>query len=213
MNKYVRMLVFVAILGGISGGLLTGATFATGAMIEDNKQAQLKAEILNAHGVAFTPLTIHETFASQVDVYSYTRPYGDSNYEFNFYVDRTSGVITYGFDSTFGGGVWGPIIGLFTLQSDWATIVRISVLQQEETPGLGAIVATRNYLDQFVGKSIGLGEASFQIIKGLDPTQAGENQVPSITGATGTSSRFQSIINAAYGAHRTVWEATASERN
>jgi Na+-transporting NADH:ubiquinone oxidoreductase subunit C len=197
MNKYVRMLVFVAILGGVSGGLLTGATLATGAIIEDNKEAQLKAEILNAHGVTFTQTTIHETFANRVDVYSYTRPYGDRSYVFNFYVDRTSGVITYGFDNTFGGGVWGPIIGLFTLQSDWATIVRISVLQQEETPGLGAIVATRTYLNQFEGKSIGLGDASFEIIKGLDPSQAGDNQVPSITGATGTSSRFQSIINAA----------------
>jgi Na+-transporting NADH:ubiquinone oxidoreductase subunit C len=207
------MLIFVAILGGISGGLLTGATLATGALIEDNKQAQLKAEILNAHGVAYTPLTVHETFSNQVDTYTYTRPYGDTTYIFNFYVDRTSGFITYRFDSTFGGGVWGPIIGLFTLESNWSTIVRVSVLQQEETPGLGAIVATRNYLDQFAGKTIGLGEAAFQIIKGLDPLAAAENQVPSITGATGTSNRFQSIVNNAYGAHRTVWEATASERN
>jgi Na+-transporting NADH:ubiquinone oxidoreductase subunit C len=212
MNKYVRMLAFVAILGGISGGLLTGSTFLTNALIEANKEARLKSEILQAHGVEFTAATIHTVFENNVSVYTYTRPYAEADFEFKFYVDQVKGYITYRFDDNFGRGVWGPIIGLFTLESDWSTIVRIAILQQEETPGLGAIVATRNYLNQFVGKQIGLGDDALKIVKDLDLATATDYQVPSISGATGTSGRFQSILNNAYAAYRTVWEQTAQER-
>jgi Na+-transporting NADH:ubiquinone oxidoreductase subunit C len=98
---------------------------------------------------------------------------------------------------------------LLSLENDFTTIVRISVLQQEETPGLGGIVATRAYLDTFEGKTIGLGDDAISIIKDLDVLTAATNEVRSITGATRTSTQFDIILNNAYAAHRLVWEARA----
>ena len=49
MNKYVRMLTFVAVLGGVSSGLLVGAQLLTSDRITANADALLKSEILNAH--------------------------------------------------------------------------------------------------------------------------------------------------------------------
>jgi Na+-transporting NADH:ubiquinone oxidoreductase subunit C len=207
VNKYARMIVFVTLLGTVSGGLLFGTGVITNSLIEANATALLKSEVLIAHGVEFNFNNIHEVFASTTEIITFDGEYDGDEYTYTFYEDQLSGTITFGFGPTFGGGVWGPIIGLLSLESDFTTIVRIAVLQQEETPGLGGIVATRAYLDTFEGKTIGLGDDALDIIKDLDVLTAASNEVRSITGATRTSNQFDIILNNAYAAHRFVWEA------
>ena len=68
-------------------------------------------------------------------------------------------------------------------------------------------MATRPYLDQFVGKTIGLGGDELSIIKDLDVATAELNEVRSITGATRTSNAFDLILNKAYAAHLAVWQS------
>jgi len=207
VNKYVRMMVFVGVLGTVSGGLLFGTGALTNSLIDANADALLKSEVLTAHGVEFNFTNIHDVFDATTESISVVGDYEGDDYTYTFYEDKLSGTITFGFGPTFGGGVWGPIIGLLSLESDFSTIVRISVLQQEETPGLGGIVATRAYLDTFEGKTIGLGDDAINIIKDLDVLTAASNEVRSITGATRTSNQFDIILNKAYAAHRSVWEA------
>ncbi len=207
MNKYVRMMVFVTLLGSVSGGLLFGTGAITNSLIDANADALLKSEVLTAHGVEFNFTNIHDVFAASTETITVDGEYDGEDYTYTFYEDKLSGIITFGFGPTFGGGVWGPIIGLLSLASDFTTIVRIAVLQQEETPGLGGIVATRAYLDTFQGKTIGLGDDALDIIKDLDVLTAASNEVRSITGATRTSNQFDIILNNAYAAHRLVWEA------
>lgn len=209
MNKYVRMMVFVGILGTVSGGLLFGTGAITNSLIDANADALLKSEVLTAHGVEFNFTNIHDVFAESTTTIEVEGEYEAEPFTFTYYQDNANGTITFGFGPTFGGGVWGPIIGLLSLENDFTTIVRISVLQQEETPGLGGIVATRAYLDTFEGKTIGLGDDAINIIKDLDVLTAATNEVRSITGATRTSTQFDIILNNAYVAHRLVWEARA----
>jgi Na+-transporting NADH:ubiquinone oxidoreductase subunit C len=207
MNKYLKMLSFVSILGIISGGLLFGAKAMTGDLITANADALLKSEILTAHGIAFNFTNIHDVFAEETETITEEAEYEGEDFIYTFYEDKTSGAVTFAFGPTFGGGVWGPIIGLLSLESDFTTIVRIAILQQEETPGLGGIVATRPYLDTFNGKTIGTGDDALQIIKDLDVATADANEVRSITGATRTSSSFNIILNNAYAAHYAVWQS------
>jgi len=209
VNKYVRMMVFVGILGTVSGGLLFGTGAITNSLIDANADALLKSEVLTAHGVEFNFTNIHDVFAESTTTIEVEGEYEAEPFTFTYYQDNANGTITFGFGPTFGGGVWGPIIGLLSLENDFTTIVRISVLQQEETPGLGGIVATRAYLDTFEGKTIGLGDDAINIIKDLDVLTAATNEVRSITGATRTSTQFDIILNNAYVAHRLVWEARA----
>jgi Na+-transporting NADH:ubiquinone oxidoreductase subunit C len=207
MNKYLRMMIFVTILGTVSGGLLFGAGGITNSLIDANADALLKSEVLTAHNVEFNFTNIHDVFAASTETITVDGEFEGDDYTYTFYEDNVSGAITFGFEPTFGGGVWGPIIGLLSLESDFTTIIRISVLQQEETPGLGGIVATRAYLDTFESKTIGLGDDAISIIKDLDVLTAASNEVRSITGATRTSDQFDIILNNAYTAHRLVWEA------
>ena len=209
MNKYLRMLSFVSILGAVSAGLLTGAKLLTDDLIDANADALLKSEILTAHEVEFNFTNIHDVFAEETTIYTYETTYGDAELELTFWEDNTSGRVTIQFGPVFGGGVWGPIIGLLSLESDFNTIVRLAILQQEETPGLGGVVATRPYLDQFVGKTFDEG---LEIIKGLDATLAEDNEVPAITGATRTSGQFEIILNNAFVTHQSVWNDNAGNR-
>jgi Na+-transporting NADH:ubiquinone oxidoreductase subunit C len=203
------MMVFVGILGTVSGGLLFGTGAITNSLIDANADALLKSEVLTAHGVEFNFTNIHDVFETSTETITVEGEYEAEPFTFTYYQDNANGTITFGFGPTFGGGVWGPIIGLLSLENDFTTIVRISVLQQEETPGLGGIVATRAYLDTFEGKTIGLGDDAINIIKDLDVLTAATNEVRSITGATRTSTQFDIILNNAYVAHRLVWEARA----
>lgn len=207
MNKYTKMMGFVSILGIVSGGLLFGANAATNDLITANADALLKSEVLTAHEVEYTFTNIHDVFDDTTTVIRIDDEYEGEPFTYTYYQDNETGAITFGFGPIFGGGVWGPIIGLLSLENDFTTIIRISVLQQEETPGLGGIVATRPYLDQFVGKTIGLGDDALSIIKDLNVATAEINQVRSITGATRTSDSFDIILNNAYAAHFAVWQA------
>ncbi len=87
-----------------------------------------------------------------------------------------------------GKGLWGEIYGIMTLKEDLMTIVNVSVLEQEETPGLGAIVGERVFLDQFIGKVF---DPTIRI--GKNPV--GDSEVDQISGATSTSGSFQIILN------------------
>ena len=104
MNKYLKMLIFVSILGIISGGLLFGAKAITGDLITANADALLKSEILTAHGISFNFTNIHDVFTEETNTITEEGEYDDEPFTYTFYQDKTSGAITFGFGPTFGGG-------------------------------------------------------------------------------------------------------------
>lgn len=189
MNKHVQMLVFVLFLGFFTSILLVGMGALTEERIAQNEAALLQSAILDGFDEEYTFGNINDVFNDTVTVYEYEG--------YTFYRDDASGRVSFRFE---GGGVWGPIIGIITLESDLETIAEITILAQEETPGLGGVVAERDYLDTFVGKTM-----EIDIVKGAVTLNV--NQVDSITGATRTSDAFEGILNTDYEEHITVWLA------
>ena len=191
MKNQIKLFAFVIVLGLVTSLLLLGMDRITRDRIALNQEALLKSSILDANQVSYNFTNIHDIFDDEVEVIEKDG--------LVFYVHQTSGNVSYKFS---GGGIWGPIEGMITLQSDFETIVRITVLQQEETPGLGGVVAEERYLRTFVGKKM---TPEIIITKTADPTQ--DNEVDAITGATGTSNRFQLILNTNYETHQAVWHS------
>lgn len=189
MNKQVKMLVFVLFLGTFTSILLLIMGLITEDRIENNQAALVKSAILDGFDIEYNFANINDVFDDEVVVYEE----GDNV----IYQDPTTGYVSFQFE---GGGVWGPIIGILTLEDDWETIVEITILEQEETPGLGGVVAERNYLDNYVGKQM-----QIDVIKGA--TVLSDNQVDSITGATRTSDAFELILNTDYQSYLTIWES------
>lgn len=190
MKNYLKLIIFVVVLGAITSGLLIGMDVLTRDRIEANKEALIKSVILDAHGIPYTFANIHEVFEDSITI---TEVDG-----LTFYVNSVTGFVSFEF---LGSGVWGPIRGVLTLEDDFETIVKIGILEQEETPGLGGIIAESRYLSTFVGK---LMVPTLEINK--DPSPNKDNEVDAITGATRTSEAFELLINEAYTLHVAAWE-------
>ncbi|AUD66008.1 hypothetical protein BK011_10030 [Tenericutes bacterium MZ-XQ] len=190
MNQNLKMMIFVVILGLVTSALLLGANALTEDRIELNKEAKLKSAILDGFEIEYNFTNIHDVFDDEVTILE------EDGY--TFYVNDQTGSVAYRFE---GSGLWGPIIGILTLDSDFETIVRITILEQEETPGLGGVVAERPYLDNYVG---------VKMTPSIDVTKEGAtepNQVDAITGATGTSNAFEGILNDNYDEYSAAWQA------
>ncbi|MDY0011199.1 MAG: FMN-binding protein [Candidatus Izemoplasmatales bacterium] len=189
MKTNLKLLLFVLIMAVLTSGILVGVEALTAERIQNNQDAKIKIAILEANGISYTLATINETFDQEIDVVEVD--------EWTFYVNPDNGSVSFALS---GGGVWGPIEGILTLESDFETIVKVSILQQEETPGLGGVIAESQYLETFVGKVM---VPEFMINK--DPGANLPNEIDSIVGATNTSKRFEEIINTDYAAAKLAW--------
>lgn len=191
MKQNLKLLVFVLILGVLTSGLLVGVDALTRDRIIQNQAAQLKSAILDANEISYNFGNIHDVFAEEIEEITVG--------ELTFYEAKESKNVSYEYT---GGGVWGPISGVITLDADFETIVAIKVLNQQETPGLGGIIAEAKYLANFVGIKM---VPSLQINK--DSSANLPNEVDAITGATRTSESFEIIMNDNYAIYKAAWES------
>ncbi len=204
MNKtYQKMLVFVLIMGTTAGGLLVGADLLTRSQIQQNQVNLKQRTILQSHDYDLSSVTDLATYyADKIEVLEKLAEYKDE--PIFIYRDRESDDITIAFDKRFGAGVWGPIVGYLTLESDLVTIKSVAIISQKETPGLGAKVTTPVFLNSLVGK---LMEPALVIDKVQGDTIEDLNYVTSIVGATRTSVAFQNLLNSTFAFHQPLLEA------
>ena len=203
MNKaYSKMIVFVLIMGTTAGAMLVGGDLLTRAQIQQNQINLKQRTILQSHDYDLSSVTdLANYYDDKIEVLTAPESYRDL--PVNFYRDRESNDITIAFDKRFGSGVWGPIVGYLTLESDFVTIKSVAITSQKETPGLGAKVTTAVFLDSLVGKVM---EPRIVIDKIQADTIDDLNFVTSIVGATRTSVAFQNLLNTTYAYHKTIWE-------
>jgi len=100
-----------------------------------------------------------------------------------------------------GVGLWGPLYGNIAFASDFNHIKGASFSHDKETPGLGAEITTREFSDQFTGKSI-LDDSgrfvSVKVVKGgasMLPAAEQIHGVDAISGGTITSNGVTDMLN------------------
>lgn len=178
MKDKILMIVFVLVLGSILTAALVAVNYLTTPVIEKNEEIATKSSILKALNIRFNPENVEEIFADNVEV----RQQDGTTY----YVTKEDN-IAFPYS---GSGLWGPIDGIIAIAPDFERLKGITIIRQEETPGLGSRITEAAYLAKFEGKVF---------TKGLELVQPGrgsrDNQIDSITGATMTSDAFISIIN------------------
>lgn len=183
MKRYLKMVWFILILGTLTSVVFVGMEIWTRPLIDANAANELKSIVLSANDISYNTGNISTVFDENIEV--------EEVGEFTFYIEKNSGRVSYQFS---GGGVWGPIIGIITLENDKETIRQIRIMQQEETPGLGGVVADLKYLAKYVGILI-VPQIEVNI---PDSATNKPNEVDSITGATRTSKAFEKILNDSY---------------
>jgi len=191
MKDSLYTLAYAAILGAVCAVFLTGAGWVTKKRREDNKLAEEVRNILGVLNAPFESDASSEQLVDQFEqfvkesklgdrrLFSYTEPGGDEPVravEFH------------------GPGLWGPIKGFLSLESDGKTIRGITFHEQEETPGLGGEIASEGFRAQFKGKSIESpdGTPGMRILRGRRASDV--NEVDGISGATMTCQKVEAML-------------------
>ena len=181
MKEKIMMVVMLVAVSIVSALMLAGINDFSYDLIKMNKERKLKVAVLSALDIPLGNMEPEEVFSSKIKK-----------------LDSPEGPIYLSEDirykgaafSVKGSGFWGPIIVMVGVDPENMTIKGIEILQQEETPGLGARIEEDWFRNQFKGKRM---DAPIRMmIKGAKP---GPNDVSAVAGATLSSKFVEDIIN------------------
>lgn len=102
-----------------------------------------------------------------------------------------------------GAGMWSMIYGYIAVEADFNTIAGMVIYEQNETPGLGDMIAKPYWQSKWAGKKLfdEEGDLLFRVAEG--PVQAGasgaEYEVDALTGATITANAVTAMMRYWFG--------------
>jgi len=113
----------------------------------------------------------------------------------------------------YGTGLWGPIWGYVSLNSDMSTVFGANFAHQGETPGLGAEISGKPFQNQFNGKKIFDDKGAFTSIVGAKSNESApaEHRVDAISGGTITSKGLQNMLKNDFEAYQAFFKQKKSE--
>jgi Na+-transporting NADH:ubiquinone oxidoreductase subunit C len=194
------MLTFVFIMGFLTSLVFVGMDALTAERIEANEGAAIYTAVLTHNEIAFNSGNLAVVFNESITVEEVIF----EGQTLTFYVNEANGNVSFVYGEFALGGLWGPIRGVLTLEDDFQTIVDVTVLEEQETPGLGGKVKNREFLDQFIGLQL-LPELERPLEVNKDAAENKSNEVDEISGATGTSTAFERLLNHSYQIYRDLW--------
>lgn len=114
-----------------------------------------------------------------------------------------------------GAGLWGPVWGYISLESDMNTIYGASFDHQGETPGLGAEISTTKFESQFKGKKIfdESGKLVSIIVAKASDIAAEEHKVDGISGGTITGKGLEKMILDDFNAYNAFFNQKKMKEN
>ncbi len=178
MKDKILMVVFVLALGSFLTAALLAVDNFTAPIIERNNIVIIKKSVLDTLEIPYTTEDVEDVFSRNIEI---------ANKEgIDFYISKNRDIA---FEIS-GSGLWGPIEAVIGILQDYETIKAITVIHQEETPGLGGRIGEKEFLDRFKNKKL------YPEIKIVPPGKATtQNEVDGITGATMSGKAFESLIN------------------
>ncbi|MDA3863663.1 MAG: FMN-binding protein [Deltaproteobacteria bacterium] len=185
-------LIFVFILTFTTASLLMGVQAWLSPRIKTNKKMEKLRSILTISGIDTDKINNSELEKIFNKTFSKTelKP-GFWRYQRN----SQNKTIAYIYPLQ-GKGLWGPVKGFLSTGPKKWKIKDLIITYQEETPGLGAEIATSSFYQKFRGKKITPKPDSSKIV--LQVKKEGQtrnkNEVDGITGATQTSKRFNQLL-------------------
>ncbi len=180
MNTSTKMIVVLTSIGLISGAFLAGVGTLTKNRIALNKQREINEAIVKVVSGAKITDKIYET--KKLSVFRVR----NEKKEFLGYAVYTSGV-----------GFQDKIYLMFGTDPEITKIYSLTILDQKETPGLGAkITSEKDFLQFWINrdctKNITLHKPAVS-----SPDQLSSSEVNIITGATISSEAIVNIVNEA----------------
>lgn len=191
MKKFSNTYIFLYItaLVVIIAVVLTLVSTGLKPRRDRNKQAEKCQQILRAAGHDIDRSKAVEAFSNLAE------PLTDDGQQYRVICsDGTSGIAL----RLDGKGLWGPIWGYAVISEDGQTLKGVSFDHKSETPGLGAKITDKAFLNAFKGKKLYDKNGNFVSVRvlkpGTSPEIADENRVDAISGATLTSKGVDEML-------------------
>ncbi len=198
---HVRLytIVFTLLITAFFATLVSGLHSALRSRTAKNARAQREQVILRLMGVTAgkAETSARESarlFTTEIRRVTVTNPAGDKPYSYWRGKGSRSGRIVF---PVHGKGFWGPVRGFIGADESTNRITGIAFVEHEETPGLGGRITEPWFCGQFVGKPMTAdpGDGKFiRVVQGGTGDRLRE--LDAITGATGTSSAIEKMVNA-----------------
>ena len=189
-HDYLNTIVFILVLSLVFGGVLAGTNAWLRPRIVVNEQLAEKRAVLDAFGLDATgdAQAIAERFDSQIQT--------ETQQDLAIYSWFDTNGSTKGYAVPFSGaGLWGTIRGYLAVSADLKTVLGLTFVEQNETPGLGGRIDEPAFKEQFRNLSIDLAQGF-----------AYGDQLDAITGATSTSRAVLQILNGLLQQTLAEWE-------
>ncbi len=169
--KMIAVLTFFAVL---SGGILGWFNTFTQKKVEENKLRELLRSLQAVTGM--NPDT---------DTYELVK----KDKDFELYKILSGGQVKAYAIVGEGNGYQDKIRLIFGVEPDFSRIIALKILEEKETPGLGARIEEEDYLNQWKGK---VASGELRLVK--TPTES-PDEVQAISGATISSTAVLDIVN------------------
>jgi len=178
MNLSTRMIIVLTLVGLVSGGLLTGVGMITRDRIAYNKQKEIEEAILMV--VPGSEKSRKRFEERELTVYS-----GESR------EGQLAGYAVY----TSGTGFQDKITLMYGVDPALTRIHSLKILEQQETPGLGANITDReSFLRYWDDKDIS-SRLTLRKPAVISPEELLPSEINTITGATISSEAVLSVVN------------------
>jgi len=190
MKDKLQMILFVLVLGAVLTTALVTVDAITKPYIIANRLKKLQKSVLDVASVEYTEENREEVFAESIQAKLFPdrlQPKDAAeDKKFKYYVTSNNQII---FEFK-GNGLQGEIHGAIALMDDLDTIKGITIIKQEETPGLGGRIGETEFLGQFKNKKL---FPELRIVR--QGKASGINEVDGITGATLSCNALQEMLN------------------
>ncbi|MBE9537370.1 MAG: FMN-binding protein [Proteobacteria bacterium] len=183
MREKVRMVLVLVVLSALSAILLALIDYVSSDMIEENRERGMKLAVLSALSVPLEGRTAEEVFGRSIKKIKTEAGM--------LYFSEEEGNEGAAFKIS-GPGFWGPISMLLAIDIKDLSIRGLEILEQGETPGLGARIEEVEFRKRFKWKSVDQPLRVRSQAEGIE-----SNDVAAITGATISSKAVERIINEA----------------
>jgi Na+-transporting NADH:ubiquinone oxidoreductase subunit C len=178
MKQILRMVFFVLVLGSILTAILITVDHFAAPIIAANERISVRVNVLEALGIETTGEDVDAVFDRTVEI---SETAGITLFT------AADGTKAIAYD---GSGLWGPISGILSVDPDGTAIKGVTIIRQEETPGLGGRIAEKEYLALFSGIPLDTPIEVRAAGKSTAP-----NELDAITGATLSSVAFVNPLN------------------
>lgn len=190
MKEKLQMILFVLVLGAVLTTALVTVDAVTEPYIKANRVKKLQESVLAVANIEYTEETREQVFAESIEAKDFPdalQPKGATEEDKARYYITSDKQIIFEFH---GNGLQGEIHGAIALMDDLETIRGMTIIKQEETPGLGGRIGDAEFLGRFKNKKL---FPELRIVR--EGKAIGINEVDGITGATLTCNALQEMLN------------------